>query len=59
MVSEGGTVDWPKTMESLQTLDADCPLLLELKDVGMEHPLEHVRKVFERLEAIESSAQTA
>jgi sugar phosphate isomerase/epimerase len=59
MVSEGGTVDWPRAMESLRTLDSDCPLLLELKDVGMEHPLDHVRKVFERLEAIESSAQTA
>ncbi len=51
LLSEGGSTDWRRTMGLLRTLPADCPLLLELKAVpDMEHPLDTVRELFERLE---------
>lgn len=54
MVSEGGTVDWKRTMQLLRSRPDQYPLLLELKEVpGMQSPLEQVKLVFERLEACE------
>jgi sugar phosphate isomerase/epimerase len=54
MVAEGGSIDWPKTMRLLRTRPAQYPLLLELKEVtGMQHPLDEVNRVFERLESVE------
>jgi sugar phosphate isomerase/epimerase len=54
MVAEGGTVDWKRTMQLLRSRQDQYPLLLELKEVpGMQHPLEQVKLVFERLEACE------
>jgi len=51
--SEGGTIDWNRTMDSLRTVDV--PLLLELKEVaGMEHPLDAVRVSLDRLEKAKS-----
>jgi len=54
MVAEGGTVDWKRTMQLLRSRQDQYPLLLELKEVpGIQHPLEQVKLVFERLEACE------
>jgi sugar phosphate isomerase/epimerase len=54
MVAEGGTVDWRKTMTLLRSRKEQYPLLLELKEVpGMEHPLDEVNRVFDRLEGLE------
>jgi len=48
---EGGTIDWPGTMQMLRSRDGQYPLLLELKEVpGMSHPLDVVRETFDRLE---------
>ena len=56
----GGTIDWPATMKLLQSCGADVPLLLELREVPeIEHPLEEVALVFERLETIQSNASYA
>lgn len=56
-MSEGGTIDWGKAMDLLRTLPGDVPLLLELREVPeMEHPLDQVARVFERLESIESTS---
>jgi sugar phosphate isomerase/epimerase len=49
LVAEGGTIQWPRTMDSLRTLD--CPLVLELKDVPtLANPLAAVRESLSRLE---------
>jgi len=54
----GGTIDWRRTMELLRTLGEDCPLLLELKDVpDLEHPLDEVRRVFDRLEDLKPETE--
>ena len=53
LVSEGGTVDWEETMSLLRSRSPQCPLLLELREVeGMEHPLDRVNEVFDRLESL-------
>ncbi len=53
-MAEGGTVDWRKTMALLRTRPDQYPLLLELKEVpGMQHPLDEVNRVFDRLEGLE------
>ncbi len=53
LLDGGGTIDWRGAMESLRSLPADCPLLLELKDVPqMAHPLEEVQRVFDRLDGL-------
>jgi sugar phosphate isomerase/epimerase len=53
--SEGGSIDWKKTMELLRTGAAQYPLLLELRELP-EFPfpqsLETVKEIFERLETI-------
>lgn len=50
-LAEGGTVDWPKTMELLRSRPDQYPMLLELKEVPeMEHPLDAVNDVYDRLE---------
>jgi sugar phosphate isomerase/epimerase len=59
LVAEGGTIDWARTMDVLRSQDGAYPLLLELKDVpDMEHPLDHVRRSFERLEGIKSKNES-
>ena len=53
MASDGGTVDWKRTMSLLRSRPKQYPLLLELREVeGMEHPLDHVKEVFDRLESV-------
>ena len=55
MLSQGGNIDWKKTMDLLRPGAAEFPLLLELRD-NPEHPLpqslEMVKQIFERLEAL-------
>ena len=54
MVAEGGTVDWRKTMKLLRSRPDQYPLLLELKEPpGIQHPLDDVNRVFDRLEGLE------
>jgi sugar phosphate isomerase/epimerase len=53
LVSEGGSIDWSETMRQLTSRPEQYPLLLELKEQpGMEHPLQAVQQVFERLNAL-------
>lgn len=52
-LADGGTVDWKRTMSLLRSRPSQYPLLLELKEVeGMEHPLDRVNEIFDRLETI-------
>lgn len=49
--SEGGTIDWKRTMTALGSLGADVPLLLELREVPeMAAPLKGACESFDRLE---------
>ena len=58
MIADGGTIDWRKAMESLRTLGADCPLLLELKEVAdFAHPMDQVRESFDRLESLKAGPE--
>src|SRR6266849_7951482 len=53
LVAEGGTVDWKRTMALLRSRPDQYPLLLELREVeGMEHPLDAINEVFDKLEAL-------
>jgi sugar phosphate isomerase/epimerase len=53
LVAEGGTVDWKQTMTLLRSRPGQYPLLLELKEVAaMEHPLDAVNEVFDKLEGL-------
>ena len=52
-VAEGGTIDWSQTVRLLASRPEQYPLLLELKEVpGLEFPLESVKQIFERLDAL-------
>ncbi len=52
-VAPDGTIDWAEAMSLLRSRDGQYPLLLELREIpGAEHPLELVKQVFERLEAL-------
>ena len=56
LLADGGTVDWKRTMSLLRSRPGQYPLLLELKEVeGMEHPLDRVNEVFDRLEKLRES----
>lgn len=51
LVSEGGTIPWPRTMELLRSRETQYPLLLEVKEKPeIEHPMDAIRQVFDRLE---------
>jgi sugar phosphate isomerase/epimerase len=53
-MSEGGTIDWPATMELLRSCPGQFPLLLELREVAaMQHPLDEIARVFDRLETLQ------
>lgn len=53
LLADGGTVDWNRTMGLFRSCPGQFPLLLELKEVeGMEHTLDRVNDVFDRLESI-------
>jgi sugar phosphate isomerase/epimerase len=52
MVSQGGSIDWKKTMELLRSRPGQYPLLLELREVpDMASPLDQVNRVFDWLES--------
>jgi sugar phosphate isomerase/epimerase len=52
-VQAGGGIDWPQTVSLLASRPEQYPLLLELKEQpGLEHPLQAVQKIFERLDAL-------
>lgn len=56
-MSEGGTIDWAKTMELLRSCPGQYPMLLELREVAaLQHPLDEVVRVFDQLEAVQSAA---
>jgi sugar phosphate isomerase/epimerase len=51
MVSEGGAIPWPRTMELLRSRENQYPLLLEVKEnPEIQHPMDAIRQVFDRLE---------
>ncbi|MEO8096491.1 MAG: TIM barrel protein [Acidobacteriota bacterium] len=53
--SEGGTIDWPRTMDLLRSAPEQYPLMLELREVtGMEHPIKVAKSVLQRLEELKS-----
>lgn len=50
-LSEGGTVDWKKTMALLRSRADQYPLLLELRDTpAMKNHIETAKELFDRLE---------
>jgi len=58
LVAEGGTVNWKRVMKLLRSRADQYPLLLELREVdGMEHPLDKINEVFERLEELPEEEQ--
>jgi sugar phosphate isomerase/epimerase len=53
--SEGGTIDWTKTMELLRSQPNQYPLLLELRelpDMPLPQAFEIVKQIFEKLESL-------
>jgi sugar phosphate isomerase/epimerase len=51
-ISEGGTIDWKRTMELMRSRGNQFPLVLELKEKPeYPNPIECVRQIFEQLEA--------
>jgi sugar phosphate isomerase/epimerase len=53
-LSEGGTIDWKKTMRLLRSRPGQYPLLLELKEVpDFPRSLDNVKQVFEKLETLD------
>ena len=51
--AKGGKIDWKRTMDMLRSRPGQYPLLFELREVPeMEHPIDEVVKVFDRLEAL-------
>jgi sugar phosphate isomerase/epimerase len=54
LASEGGTIDWARAMNTLRSAPDQYPLLLELKEVAdMQHPIDEVKRIFERLESLQ------
>jgi sugar phosphate isomerase/epimerase len=54
--SEGGTIDWKKTMSLLRSRASQYPLLLELKEVAeIAHPFEIAKQIFEKLESLDAT----
>jgi sugar phosphate isomerase/epimerase len=52
--SDGGTIDWRKTMDLLRSAPDQYPLLLELREVdGLAQPIQVARSILDRLEALE------
>ena len=56
-LSEGGTVDWKKTMNLFRGREQQFPLLLELKEKPeVSNPLDCVKEIFDRLEQQEAES---
>jgi len=59
LLSEGGTVDWAQAMRLLRSRDGQYPLVLELRErPEFPNPIESAKKVFERLESLDTEPQT-
>jgi sugar phosphate isomerase/epimerase len=55
-MSEGGSVDWPATMDLLRSCPGQYPLLLELREVPtMQYPLDEITRVFDQLESLQTA----
>jgi sugar phosphate isomerase/epimerase len=51
--TDGGTIDWKKTMDLLRTRPEQYPLILELKELpDLQNPIETARDLFEKLESL-------
>lgn len=51
LLSQGGTIDWKRTMDLLRSRPDQYPLVLELKEAPeFKHPFEACAEIFERLE---------
>jgi sugar phosphate isomerase/epimerase len=51
--SDGGTIDWARTMQLLRSCQDQYPLMLELREVAaMEQPINVARSVMDRLETL-------
>ena len=58
LMNTGGTIDWRRTMELLQSAPDQYPLLLELREVeGMQHPIQVAQSLFDRLEGLTDAAR--
>ncbi len=52
-LAEGGSINWPETMELLRSRSDQYPLLLELREQeDTPHPLEGIGRIFEKLESL-------
>ena len=57
LLSQGGTIDWKRTMQLLRSRQDQYPLLLELKESpDFPNPLSRVKEIFDRLEAQEEES---
>ncbi|MCC7499884.1 MAG: sugar phosphate isomerase/epimerase [Bryobacterales bacterium] len=53
VAGQGGSIDWKKAMQLLNSASGQYPLLLELKEVpGMSAPVDEAARVFEELEKL-------
>jgi sugar phosphate isomerase/epimerase len=53
-MSQGGSVDWPGTMELLRSCPGQYPMLLELREVpSMQSPLDEITRLFDQLETLQ------
>lgn len=56
LIAQGGSIDWTATMDLLRSCPRQFPLLLELREVAsMPNPLDEITRVFDELEALEST----
>jgi len=52
--ADGGTIDWPRAMQTLRSQSNQYPLVLEMRETpGMTQPLDAAKRIFERLEALQ------
>ena len=52
LMSEGGTIDWKRTMELLRSCGDQFPLLLELKEKPeISNPIDALLEIFDKLES--------
>jgi sugar phosphate isomerase/epimerase len=57
LLSQGGTIDWKRTMQLLRSRQDQYPLLLELKESpAFPNALSSVKEIFDRLEAQEDES---
>ena len=53
LLSEGGTIDWPRAMKVLRSQPGQYPVVLELKEIPeLGHPVDAACRVFEKLEEL-------